>query len=116
MMQTFAQRKIALYALAMTLSLTAPIPVTVKAEWDIQQFEVFAGAPYVRDDGVLIVLASWSDEDQVVDVTADLESLGIDPSARVWTPAVEGLQRAGELDLDAVLVPAGQGLFIRLGG
>ena len=69
---------------------------------------------YVREDGVLIVLGSWSDEDEVVEVTLDLEGLGIAGSVRSWAPAVEGLQADAEVDLGAVPVPAGQGLFLRL--
>jgi len=69
---------------------------------------------YVRDDGALIVLGSWSDEDEVVNVTLDLETLGIAGPVRAWAPAVEGLQESAELDPAAVPVPAGQGLFVRL--
>jgi hypothetical protein len=75
--------------------------------------EVLATA-YVRDDGVLIVLGSWSKSDELVDVTLDLETLGLEQPLRAWTPAVEGLQAAAEVDLAAVPVPAGQGLFLRL--
>jgi hypothetical protein len=71
---------------------------------------------YVRDDGVLIVLGSWSGEDEVVELTLDLEALGIDGPLRAWAPAVEGLQDDAEVDPGAVFVPAGQGLFVRLEG
>ncbi|MGD8817773.1 MAG: DUF6067 family protein, partial [Acidobacteriota bacterium] len=68
---------------------------------------------YVRDDGVLIVLGSWSDEDEVIDLRLDLD---IDGPLRAWAPAVEGLQDDAEVDPAAVFVPAGQGLFVRLEG
>ena len=68
---------------------------------------------YVREDGVLIVLGSWSDEDEVVEVTLDLVGLEIEGPVRAWAPAVEGLQSEAEVDLGAVPVPAGQGLFLR---
>jgi len=74
--------------------------------------EVLATA-YVRDDGVLIVLGSWSDEDEVVEVTLDLVGLEIEGPVRAWAPAVEELQSEAEVDLGAVPVPAGQGLFLR---
>jgi len=72
---------------------------------------------YVRDDGVLIVLGSWSDADEVIDLTLDLDALGLEQPLRAWAPAVEGLQEGAELDhldLRAVPVPARQGLFLRL--
>ncbi len=69
---------------------------------------------YVRDGSVLIVLGSWSDEDQAVDVELDLEALGIEEPFRAWAPAVERLQDAADVDLDAVRVPAGRGLFVLL--
>jgi hypothetical protein len=75
--------------------------------------EVLATA-YVRDDGVLIVLGSWSEEDEVIDLRLDLDALGLEQPLRAWTPAVEGLQDAAELDLGALRVPTGQGLFLRL--
>jgi hypothetical protein len=61
---------------------------------------------YVRDDSVLVALASWRDEDVTV-------SLGDAFEGYVWeAPAVLGLQEAGAIDPAAVLVPAGQGLFV----
>jgi len=65
---------------------------------------------YVRPDGFLIVLASWSDEDEIVSLTLDRDVLGAVASARA--PAVEGLQAAAEVDLSRVEVPANQGLFV----
>jgi hypothetical protein len=67
---------------------------------------------YVRPGSVLIALASWSEEDEVVDLTVDLSALGLEGGFRAYAPAVEGLQAAAELDLSAVPIPAGQGLFV----
>ena len=67
---------------------------------------------YVRQDGALIALASWSDEDEIIRVTVDRAALGAGSDWRAVAPAVEGLQSAAEVDLSAVRVPANQGLFI----
>jgi len=67
---------------------------------------------YVRPDGILIALASWSEEDEVVSLAADWPALGLSPTARALAPALEGLQAEAEVDLSAVSVPAGQGLFL----
>jgi hypothetical protein len=86
---------------------------------------------YVRPDGVFIALGSWSNADEVVDLALDWSALGLarapesgggpgepvpegsGPVAfRAYAPAVEGLQPGGEVDLSAVRVPAGQGLFV----
>jgi hypothetical protein len=88
---------------------------------------------YVRPDRVLIALASWSGEDEVVRLDVDWEGLGFGagsepgespgPGAefggvppgtalRTFAPAVEGIQAESEVDLYAVSVPAGMGLFI----
>jgi hypothetical protein len=90
---------------------------------------------YDRPEAVLIVLASWSDEDEVVALSVNWDSLGVGsgltapdsaglesgevrsqvPSGtgvRAYAPDVEGIQTAAEIDLSAVPVPAGQGLFV----
>ncbi len=67
---------------------------------------------YARHGAVLIALGSWSESDEVVDLSVDLEALGLGPDARAWAPAVEGLQAESDVDLMAVRVPAGQGLFV----
>ncbi|MGW8281683.1 MAG: glycoside hydrolase domain-containing protein [Gemmatimonadota bacterium] len=67
---------------------------------------------YAREDGVLIALGSWAESDEVVDLSVDLEALGLGPDIRAFAPAVEGLQAEAEVDLSAVRVPAGQGLFL----
>jgi hypothetical protein len=67
---------------------------------------------YARSDSILIALASWSDTDEVVQLSVDLEALGLEPDVRARAPAVEGLQAEEEVDLSAVRVPAGQGLFV----
>jgi hypothetical protein len=67
---------------------------------------------YARPGAVLIALASWSAADEVVSLSMDLESLGFGTDVRAWAPAVEGLQAEAEVDLSAVRVPAGQGVFL----
>jgi len=67
---------------------------------------------YVRDDRVLIALASWSDQDRVVSLEIDRDALGIAPDAAGTAPAVSGLQEPGTVDLSAVRVPAGEGLWV----
>jgi hypothetical protein len=67
---------------------------------------------YVRHDRVLIALASWSDKDQVVSLRIDKNALGLGTKLEASTPAVKGLQDAGPVDLSAVRVPAGKGLWV----
>ncbi len=74
---------------------------------------------YLRPDGALVVLASWSEEDEVVALEVDLDGLGLEspPDSlasgfRAYAPGVEGLQSEAELDLSAVPVPAEQGLYL----
>ncbi|UCC26513.1 MAG: hypothetical protein JSU98_05285 [Gemmatimonadales bacterium] len=67
---------------------------------------------YVRSGRVLLALASWSEDDEVVDLSLDLQALGLTAGARARAPAVEGLQPGGEVALDAVRVPAGMGLWV----
>jgi hypothetical protein len=74
---------------------------------------------YVRADATLIALASWSDEDALIDLSVDWEALASDASGEsasweAFAPAVAGLQDEAVLDLSAVPVPAGQGLFVLL--
>jgi hypothetical protein len=70
---------------------------------------------YVRPDGLLIALASWSQQDEMVSLRLDEEWLGRFSGMPARAPAVEGLQEAAELDLSQVLVPANQGLFVLVG-
>jgi hypothetical protein len=81
---------------------------------------------YAGPGSALIALASWAGEDEVVRLDVDWEALGFGGSReggeavgvppgtalRVFSPAVEGLQPESEVDLTAVTVPAGMGLFI----
>jgi len=67
---------------------------------------------YLREDRVLIALASWSHEDEVVNLELDTDVLGLGPNAGATTPPVEGLQQEGTVDLTAVRVPAGKGLWV----
>jgi len=71
---------------------------------------------YLRPNAALIALASWSEEDEVVKLSLDLEALGFGENVRAYSPAVEELQQEGELDLSAVRVPAGMGLWIVVEG
>ena len=71
---------------------------------------------YVRDGRVLIALASWSDQDEVVALELDMEALGMGPEVTARAPGVAGLQEARDIDLSAVRVPAGQGLWVVVSG
>jgi hypothetical protein len=69
---------------------------------------------YIRPDAILIALASWSEEDEVVSLSADWDALGFggEEGYGAYAPAVEGLQEIVDVDLSAVRLPAGQGLFV----
>ncbi len=67
---------------------------------------------YVRPDRVLIALASWSDQDRVLDLSLDRAALGLGPNVVARTPAVDGLQEGATVDLSALHVPAGKGLWV----
>jgi len=70
---------------------------------------------YARPNAVLIALASWSETDEVIDLTVDLEALGLEEGVRAHSPSVEGLQEASDVNLSAVKVGAGMGIFLMLG-
>ena len=67
---------------------------------------------YVRPDGLLVALASWSEQDETVRLSVDAEVVSGFGDIVATAPAVEGLQAGGDLDLTSVLVPANQGLFV----
>ncbi|MCP4897762.1 MAG: hypothetical protein GY906_12390, partial [bacterium] len=67
---------------------------------------------YVHPDGVLIALASWAEEDVEITLDMDLAALGLEGDVRAHAPSVEGLQEGGPVDLGAVTIPVGQGLFV----
>lgn len=71
---------------------------------------------YVRPDRVMIALASWSESDEVVELDLELEALGLGAVVRGYAPAVDGLQEEAEVDLSAVRVPAGWGLWVVVEG
>jgi hypothetical protein len=71
---------------------------------------------YLRPGQTLIALASWSDADEVIDLSVDLAALGLPSDASAHAPEVAGLQEAGEVDLGMLRVPAGQGLWVVVGG
>jgi hypothetical protein len=50
-----------------------------------------------------------------VRVSLDLAALGLGANVRAFAPGVEGLQTETEVDLSAVRVPVGQGLFVVVG-
>jgi hypothetical protein len=66
---------------------------------------------FVRPDEVLIALASWSDDDEVVSLTIDPNMV---PLGAAHAPFVEGLQEESPIDLSSVPVPANRGLFVRI--
>jgi hypothetical protein len=67
---------------------------------------------YVRPDGLLIALASWSNEDEQVRLNVDSGIMSGLGDVDVYAPAVERLQDGGDVDLSNVIVPANQGLFV----
>jgi Family of unknown function (DUF6067) len=67
---------------------------------------------YVRGDQILIALASWAKEDVQVALNPNLAALGVTGPLQWSAPAVEGLQTGGVVNPAAVVVPAGQGLFV----
>jgi hypothetical protein len=67
---------------------------------------------YVRPDGLLVALASWSERDEDVRLTLATGTLGDMLELRAHAPAVAGLQEAAEVDVSRVRVPANQGLFV----
>lgn len=67
---------------------------------------------YVRPDSLLIALASWSNSDETVRLNLDAAALGLGPDYVAVAPTVSGLQAEAAVDLSAVRVPAGQGLFV----
>jgi hypothetical protein len=69
---------------------------------------------YVRDDRALVALASWSERDQVLSLDIDRPALGLGADLAGTAPAVDGLQAGGPVDLSAVRIPAGGGLWILL--
>ena len=71
---------------------------------------------YVGPAAALISLASWSEEDEIVNLSVDLEALGLGEGVRAYTPGVAGLQPEAEVDLSAVLVPGGMGLWLVIEG
>ncbi len=69
---------------------------------------------FVRPDGALIAIGSWSDRAERVSLSIDLKAMGLIGPVRLFAPAVEGLQPFSEVDPASVVVPAGQGLFLRV--
>ena len=67
---------------------------------------------YVRPDGLLIALASWSDQDENVSLTINPERLDGFVGTSAQVPSVDGLQSAAEVDLSRVVVPANMGLYV----
>jgi hypothetical protein len=69
---------------------------------------------YAGTAAVLLVLASWSDEDAVIDLRLDPALVAGWPGVVATAPPVEGLQAGGPVDLARLRVPAGRGLFVVL--
>jgi hypothetical protein len=70
---------------------------------------------YRKAGSALLALASWSGEDQTLALTVNWEALGLDPNqVQAFAPEVLGLQQEAAIDLSAVDIPAGQGLFLIL--
>lgn len=69
---------------------------------------------YLKSGSALVAIGSWSERDERVSLTMDLAAMGLSGNLRVYAPAVAGLQEFAEVDPAAVVVPAGQGLFLRV--
>ncbi len=69
---------------------------------------------YLREGSALIAIGSWSDKTERVSLAMDLKAMGFAGPIRVFAPAVEGLQEFAEVDPGSVIVPANQGLFLRV--
>jgi hypothetical protein len=69
---------------------------------------------YVKPGSTLIAIGSWSPKDETISLAMDLRALGFTGPVRVYAPAVEGLQAAAEIDPAAVVIPANQGLYLRV--
>ncbi len=70
---------------------------------------------YVGDGKVLVVLASWADDDRSVRLDIDWTTLGMDgpDGAEFAVPAVDGLQASALIPAtDPVPVPANEGVFL----
>ncbi|NQV72618.1 hypothetical protein HQ496_05805 [bacterium] len=73
--------------------------------------DLIKATAFVRPDGVLIALASWSSTDETV--VLDLANLGLPAGASISIPGVAGLQEAGAPSADGSLViPANMGLYV----
>jgi hypothetical protein len=69
---------------------------------------------YLREGSALVAIGSWSERDEKVSLAMDLKAMGLVGPIRVYAPAVEGLQEFAEVDPASVIVPANQGLFLRV--
>ena len=70
---------------------------------------------YVREGKVLVAVASWSPRDETVSLTLDWGTLGLPSESPAHAPSVPGLQEGEPVDLGAVRVPAGQGVWVVVG-
>jgi len=69
---------------------------------------------YIKPGSALVAIGSWSAKDETISLTMNLQAMGFTGPVRVWAPAVEGLQPAGEIDPRAVVIPAKRGLYLRV--
>jgi hypothetical protein len=69
---------------------------------------------YLKPGSALIAIGSWSARDETIALTMRLRDMGFTGPVRVYAPAVAGLQAAREIDPAAVVIPAKQGLYLRV--
>ncbi len=69
---------------------------------------------FLKPGGAFIALASWSDRDETVALNMNLAAMGFAGAVHVYAPSADGLQTAREIDPRAVVIPAKQGLFVRV--
>jgi hypothetical protein len=71
---------------------------------------------YVKPGAALIAIGSWSARDETIALAMNLPAMGFAGPVRVYAPAVPGLQPAAEVDPARVVIPAKQGLYLRVEG
>jgi hypothetical protein len=69
---------------------------------------------YLKSDRILIALASWSEEDEKVNLDMDWKQIGF-KSNRLFSPKVDTLQAYQEFNLEGpITIPKNMGLFLVL--
>lgn len=69
---------------------------------------------YLKDNKVLVALASWAPKDSFVKLIVDWNKLGINPDkAKIWAPEVKDFQSANSYNLnDEILIEKNKGMML----